>query len=207
MINFRLFIIVPLIAILLSGQSYAGGDPIYSHSSKGQQQVAFRNFWHPMYLGQRLDYCCLGENACGKTVADRYCKLMGYEYSNQQIKANNVGLTHYLGTHARCKGWGCNGFMTIVCAKKTSHTPPKSYHYRKKRFAYPRYNHYRVDWCYKDEQGCGGTTALSFCRRMGFMFAKGFAQDKAVHASRTLGNKKLCFGPDCKGFKYIICSR
>ena len=66
--------------------------------------------------------------------------------------AHNIGLTHFISTRVACKGWRCNGFMTISCATGLSHNPPKPYHYREKRFVQPRFNDYRIDWCLEREK-------------------------------------------------------
>jgi len=168
---------------------------------------AYRNFWHPTFNGERLDYCTLDGKECGKTVANRYCKILGYDYSSQNVKAYNVGLTNYLSTNAQCKGWRCNGFMTIGCAMSLSHTPPKAYHYREKRFARPRFNDYRVDWCYDQGKGCGAKAAHSFCSQLGFMRAKRFTRESNVSATKTIGSEELCFAKNCNGFESIVCYR
>ncbi len=167
----------------------------------------FRSFWHPRYLGERLDYCSLDGKECGKDVANHYCQLLGYDHATQHAIAYNIGLTNFLGTHAQCKGWRCNGFMTIACASKFAHQPPKPYHYREKQFAYPRFNDYRIDWCYDRAKKCGKRAANSFCSRMGFMQAKKFIKESAVAATKTIGSQELCFGNQCNAFKTIICYR
>lgn len=172
-----------------------------------KQNEAFRSFWHPTYHGGRLDYCTLDGKECGKAVADRYCQMLGYDYANQSKIAYNIGLTHYISSKARCKGWHCNGFMTIRCVTNLSHTPPRPYHYREKRYVDPRFNHYRVDWCYDRNHGCGLKAANSFCSRMGFMQAKQFVKETQVGATQTIGSQELCFGNQCNAFKVIICYR
>lgn len=168
---------------------------------------AFRNFWHPAFLGERLNYCSLDGRECGKAVADRYCQMLGYDYSSQSVIAYNVGLTNFFASRAQCKGWRCNGFMTISCVTGLSHKPPKPYHYREKRFAYPRYNDYRVDWCYNQGQDCGARAAHSFCSRMGYMQAKHFVKEAKISATKAIGSQELCFGPQCNAFKMIVCYR
>lgn len=195
MVCFRHFLFLFISCIITS--SYASNP----HSK------FYKNFWHPTYLSERLDYCTLDGNECGKAVANRYCRLLGYEYANHHVIAYNVGLTHYLGTRAQCTGWRCNGFMTINCAKHMSHDPPKSYHYTEKRFEVPRYNDYRVDWCYDLHHGCGFRAAQSFCARMGFMRAKHYIKQTHISATKAIGSQELCFGPDCTAFKVIVCRR
>lgn len=172
-----------------------------------QENKTFRNFWHPVYNGERLAYCTVDGKECGKAVANRYCHMLGYEYASQQVIAYNVGLTHYISSRVRCKGWTCNGFMTIGCATRLSHSPPKSYHYRKKSFVDPRFDHYRVAWCYERSKGCGSRAANSFCSRMGFMHATHFVKEMQVSATRTIGSQELCFGSQCNAFKTIVCYR
>jgi hypothetical protein len=167
----------------------------------------YRNFWLPKYHGERLNYCSLDGKQCGFALASRYCRLMGYDYADQQIIDHNVGLTNYLFCHARCKGWRCNGFKTIRCVAKMLHNPPKTYHYRLRRFVYPRFNRYRVDWCYDGHRGCGRKAAFSFCRRMGYLDARHFKIQQSIAATKAISNQKLCFGLLCNAFAYIDCFR
>lgn len=180
---------------------------IYPWNLYAQPNEAFRTFWHPTYQGERVDYCTADGQQCGKAVAHRYCQILGYDYSNQAVIAHNVGLTNYLNTRLRCTGWRCTGFMTIGCAKKMAHNPPAPYHYRERRFAVPRYNDYRVDWCYDTHKHCGAKAAHSFCSRMGYIRAKQFRKQSMVGATKTIGSQELCFGNQCSAFKTIVCYR
>ncbi|KTC81342.1 hypothetical protein [Legionella brunensis] len=180
---------------------------LLSNLSMGARSNDFyRNFWMPKYHGERLNYCML-DGKCGSVVANRYCRLMGYERADQQIIDNNVGLTNYLFCNLRCKGWHCNGFKTIRCVSNMSHNPPKAYHYRLRRFVYPRFNNYRVDWCYDGHRGCGRKAAFSFCRRMGYLDVRRFSIQKHIAATKAIGNQKLCFGVLCNAFESIDCNR
>lgn len=172
-----------------------------------QGSKAFRSFWHPTFLGAPLDYCAVDGRECGAPIAKRYCQMLGYDDSSQSIIAYNVGLTHFIASRAQCTGWRCNGFMTIACTKTISHMPPKPYHYREKQFAYPRYSHVRVDWCFNKNERCGKRAADSFCSRMGFMKAMRFVKETKVAATKTIGSQELCFGNECNAFKLITCSR
>jgi len=171
------------------------------------KQVFHRSFWQPNYHGQRLAYCTLDGQKCGLAVANRYCNMMGYARSDRQIIANNVGLTNYLDVNARCTGWRCNGFKTIRCRDKISSKPPRAYHYRLRRFVFPRFDNYRVDWCYDGKTGCGRKPAYSFCRRMGYKTVKRYSIQKHISATKAIGNQKLCFGPTCNAFEKIDCFR
>lgn len=197
MINFRYLLAI----IFIFCASFAHSD------SANKQNKAFRNFWYPAYNGERLNYCTLDGKECGRAVANHYCQMLGYDHASQHIIAYNVGLTHFISSRARCKGWSCNGFMMIGCATSVSHTPPKPYHYREKRFVDPRFNHYRVDWCYDQKGGCGARAANSFCSRMGFIQAKKFTKETQIGATQTIGSQELCFGNQCNAFKTIVCFR
>lgn len=197
MITFRSLIIFILLL---------GGFITNLHASPVQNK-AFKSFWHPKFLGERLSYCSLDGTACGKDVANQYCRMLGYDHATQNIIAYNLGLTNYISSRAQCTGWRCNGFMLIDCVTGLSHKPPKPYHYSEKRFAYPRYSDYRIDWCYNQHKGCGMRAAHSFCNRMGYIKAKRFSKETNISATKTIGSQELCFGNQCNAFKMIVCSR
>jgi hypothetical protein len=197
MINFRRLLVFIFLFCSFTMQTNA----------TGLKNKAFRTIWHPTFLGERLDYCSFDGKECGKSLANRYCQMLGYDYSSQNVIAYNVGLTRYLSSRAQCKGWRCNGFMAISCATGLSHNPPSPYHYRERKYVYPRYNDYRVDWCYDKNKGCGSRAANSFCSRMGYLQAKHYAKETQISATRSIGSQELCFGNQCNAFKSIICYR
>ena len=170
-------------------------------------QTIYHSYWFPTYHGQRLDYCFLGDEVCGRKVADSYCQKMGYKHSDQIIRNYNVGLTHYINTNARCQGWTCQSFKIIRCVGEIPHLVPTSYMYRLKEFVLPRYNNYRIAWCNADGKDCGKIVATSFCKRMGYLHAHEYKKQDFVLATRTIKEQKLCFGPQCEGFSKIICYR
>lgn len=180
---------------------------ILSSSYAADRSNFYRNFELPTYHGLRLDYCSWQNKECGMPIASRYCQMMGYAYADQQVIDYNVGLTHFLSTPQRCIGWRCNGFKTIRCVAKLKHVPPKAYHYRLRKFVYPRYEQYRVDWCYDGKRGCGKSAAFSFCRRMGYLQSRRYAMEDNLGATKAIANQKLCFGNKCKGFRFISCFR
>lgn len=194
---FRHLTIVLLFATSMLGQA----------KTDNHQQNFYRNFWSPTYHIQRLNYCTLDGKQCGLAVASQYCKMLGYEKASEEIIDYNVGLTNYFLIRAQCKGWNCNGFTLITCVGNFPHKPAKDYYYRLKRFVFPRFGHYRVDWCYENGQGCGQHAAHSFCRRMGFMNAHEYKKQEHVSATKAIGNHKLCFGKTCDGFSSITCYR
>ena len=172
-----------------------------------KQQQFFRDFWNPTFHTQRLNYCSPDGKECGLPVANKYCSMMGYERADKASIDYNIGLTNYLLSGAKCKGWRCNGFKLITCVGSFSHQSQKNYYYRSQRFVFPRFNHYRIDWCYENGRGCGKRAAYSFCRRMGYMNAQYFKKQDDVAATKALGNQKLCFGDECRGFDSITCYR
>lgn len=193
----RHFFITLLLCGLLIGQACAGGH---------NQQYS-RNFWNPLYQGQALDYCSADGNECGASIANRYCRMMGYDVATQQLVDYDVGNTRYIVGCQGCKGLQCKGFSKIRCVSKFKHKPMPEYYYRTQAFVFPRYNHSRVDWCYEKGQGCGRLAAHSFCRRMGYMKAKQYAIDAHVSETRALGNHRLCLGRECNAFSRITCYR
>lgn len=175
--------------------------------ANSQPNNLYRNFWLPTYHGCRLNYCTLDAKSCGLSVASRYCQMMGYQRADQQLIDYNVGLTNIIDSRATCKGWRCNSFKTIRCVANLNHKPPAPYHYRYRKFVYPRFEGYRVDWCYEGKNGCGHRAAFSFCRRMAYLNARSYRIEKSVAATKAIGNQKLCLGKQCNAFKLITCSR
>ncbi|MGQ3892743.1 hypothetical protein [Legionella sp. CNM-4043-24] len=195
-INWQKGIASILLGLFVSGVWAAKNSEIYH-----------RSFWQPYFNGQRLAWCTADGKECGQPVANRYCRMMGYARADKQIKANNIGLANYISSSVRCTGWQCNGFKTIRCRDSMTDKPPQSWHYRLRRFVYPRFNNYRVDWCYDGATGCGRRAAYSFCRRLGFEGVRRYAIQKAVPATQAIGNQKLCFGGACQAFADIVCYR
>ncbi len=68
---------------------------------------------------------------------------------------------------------------------------------------------YRVDWCLTWARGCGKNAADKYCSLMKpGAFALDFKTDSnigATHATRTLGDNKICGEAFCDGFKSIAC--
>lgn len=175
--------------------------------AKKGSQAFYRDFWFPTYLIQRLDYCAFDGKECGRPIATRYCQMMGYATASDEHIDYNVGVTNYLSTRFQCKGWRCHGFKWITCRGLFVHSPKRDYFYRLKRYVFPRFDHYRIAWCYEDSKGCGKRAAFSFCRRMGYSRAKSYVKQSHVAATQALGDQQLCFGPTCDGFSEIICYR
>ena len=179
----------------------------FSGQAAKDKTAFYRDYWHPIYHGQRLHYCKLDGKTCGLAVASIYCRIMGYDDADEEIIAHNVGETNLLEAFTYCKGWECNGFKMIRCVSQLPHKPPRGYYYRLRRYVYPRFNHYRVDWCYDGMSGCGHKAAFSFCRRMGYSEVRQYRMQTQIGATKAIGNQKLCFGNACRGFTHIDCFR
>lgn len=175
--------------------------------AENTSKIFYRTFWNPILLTKPLAYCEAPKTNCGAPTADQYCKSMGYLRSTAFKKAHNVGESNYIAARKTCIGWDCDSFMFIRCEGEIAHDKPESYHYRLRQYAFPRYNHYRIDWCYQGKQGCGQKAADSFCRREGYMEARSFQIDEKANATKALGNQALCFGKQCHGFSSIECYR
>ncbi len=185
-----------LLIVLVSTCAYSASRDSFS-----------RSFWLPIYHGKALNYCSTDGKQCGLQVASRYCQMMGYEKADKATIAYNIGVSHYINSAGLCKDWRCNGFKTIRCIAKITHKPPKETDYRLARFSVPRFNNYRVDWCYDGQKQCGKRAAFSFCRHLGYMSVKSFVIEKHIGITQAIGNQKICLGQSCQGFKEIICFR
>jgi len=169
--------------------------------------VMIRDFWYPLFHAERLDYCLMGQQLCGHEVANRYCRLMGYRLSKTEQIEYHVGLTHYLDERSQCKGWQCHGFKLITCVGPIKTSPKAEYLAHSRKFAVPRKDQYRVAWCYAKGHQCGKRAAYAFCRLMGYGKVTHYEKQSKLPATRTLGDKTLCFEKNCSGFASITCYR
>ena len=177
------------------------------HVAAHSHDQFFRLFWYPMYHGERLAYCAKDGKKCGEDIAKSYCKDMGYSSLKKQRIEHHVGKTYFWEQGGECVGWRCDGFLWIGCAGKFKSHPLKAYAYRVKVFRYPRFENHRIDWCLNQGKSCGHRAAYSYCRRMGYSKEKQYSQDTQVFATRTLGDRVLCYGKKCRGFDKIECQR
>lgn len=167
----------------------------------------YQTFWHPLYHGQRLAYCSRDYTMCGQEIAQKYCQMLGYDKASEQQIASNIGLTQYLATNTICKDWRCNGFTFISCSTRLVSKNSAAYLYRSKEFTSPRYNGYRVDYCYEKGRSCGTRAALSFCKRIGYLYVKSFLKEHQIGMTQTIGSHELCVGTACNSFRSIVCYR
>ena len=179
-----------------------------AQANEVHNHTLYRNYWTPLYHGLPVNYCLHDGMTCGRSVANAYCRWMGYERADHSREAYNLGRTRFFGTQIACKNWQCSGFKTMRCGGRIHHQPLPSYLYRKKRFTFPRYMGQRVDWCAEGNgKVCGLEAAYSFCRRLGYTKTIGFARAPHVGTTAAINNQRVCAGTACVGFKYIDCYR
>lgn len=166
----------------------------------------YRDFWDPTYHLLRVNYCTADGSLCGLKLANEYCKRRGYVRAVDERIAYNVGVTNFFSSKLQCKGC-CNGFDYIRCAGAIKDKPPHEYWYRYKRFVCPTYEGERIDWCYQPGKKCGEKAAFSFCRRQGYEKATEYVRADHLPRTRMIGAKKICNGPECSGFRHIVCYR
>ena len=75
----------------------------------------------------------------------------------------------------------------------------------KRIFYEPCYNGYRLDNCLNFGTNCEKPAAEKFCEEKGFTKATSWEREKA-RPTYIVGDRSLCEGDFCVGFKYITCS-
>jgi hypothetical protein len=76
-------------------------------------EAGVRNFFAPAMDGARLDACLSGGN-CGKTAADAFCKVQGYDKS-VLFQRERFESTRVLDSGSLCTGDSCTAFKQIKC--------------------------------------------------------------------------------------------
>ncbi len=166
----------------------------------GTANAATHNFHHPMYNGNRLDWCYNWGVGCGQQAADAFCVTQGYTSAQSFNEANDIGASHptrLIGTGAVCDQAFCDGFNNIQCYKPSAAT-----------FNNPMYNGNRLDWCVNWGTGCGQQAADKFCQAQGLTHATDFAEANdigASHPTRLIGTGAVCDQGFCDGFTHITC--
>lgn len=171
------------------------------------QSTVYRTFWHPMLKAERLDYCHENRTQCGVSVANCYCKSMGYNEASSFRKAPNLGLTRLISGENECRGWKCSGFEFIKCKGKRTYSSRPQSDYKQEIFVRPRWRNYPLAWCYANHGLCGKRAAYAFCRWQGYGKVIKYSTAKCVHASKEIGTSALCFNNECKSYEYIVCGR
>ena len=78
-------------------------------------------------------------------------------------------------------------------------------------FVSPVIKDFRLDWCRNWGVACGGPAAELFCKEKGFDKATRWSIEPNVGArgipTLVFGDGRLCQGPNCSGFRVIVCAR
>lgn len=72
-------------------------------------------FNYPRFDNQRLAWCYDSTKGCGRTVAQSFCKRMGYMRTTDFSKQDSAYATEQLGSKELCYGEKCPGFRNITC--------------------------------------------------------------------------------------------
>ncbi len=69
--------------------------------------------------GYGVDNCLATGAACGKTVANTYCRSHAFAQANSFRKVSRDDITGAIPTDASasCKGRGCDHFVAIQCSR------------------------------------------------------------------------------------------
>lgn len=85
----------------------------------GPSHASTRNFFSPTVGGDRLSFCVNAGDACGKPIADAWCRAVGFEeamnYQRGSAGLNRPALTRYADTGGICTGSTCESFQQIKC--------------------------------------------------------------------------------------------
>jgi hypothetical protein len=66
---------------------------------------------------------------------------------------------------------------------------------------------YRLDWCLRWNDQCGGPAAKIFCQSKGFLEEDEFKIEQNVGPTWVLGSKEVCEAGHCDGFAFIKCRK
>ncbi len=100
--------------LLIAGMLTATAPVLSSPSD-----AASRSFFSPTVGGDRLSFCVNSGDACGKPIADAWCRAVGFEealnYQRNSTVVNRPNVTRYADTGAICTGADCESFRQIKC--------------------------------------------------------------------------------------------
>lgn len=99
-----------LITGLLSALAPVLAEPSYAGA---------RNFFTPTVGGDRLSFCVNSGDACGKPIADAWCRAVGFDkalsYRRASFNTNQPTVARYADTGGLCTGEDCESFRQIKC--------------------------------------------------------------------------------------------
>ncbi len=78
-----------------------------------------RNFFTPTVGGDHLSFCINAGDACGKPIADAWCRAVGFEealnYLRGHAGTNRPTVSRFADTGGICTGPDCETFRQIKC--------------------------------------------------------------------------------------------
>jgi hypothetical protein len=77
-------------------------------------EASARNFFSPVWNGNRLAACLSVSAGCGKAAADLFCKSQGYDDA-VLFQREPSAMTVAIGTGEICEGMSCTAFKQIKC--------------------------------------------------------------------------------------------
>lgn len=191
---------------ILSGVLFLLATPL-AHAG-----VMAQDFSNPTYKGHRLDWCNTWATDCGKTVADRFCHVKGFDKAGTFSKAEDVGeSTRLIGSNQVCDEAMCDSFTTIQCLKTTAAPTPDDADEDPNEgteqviFKAPMFKGRRLDWCRGFATDCGKPAADAYCEMKGYDEAAEFVMAADIGKTRIISTGQKCNDSTCDGFKSIIC--
>ena len=89
--------------------------PLFAESSN----AGSRNFFTPTVGGDRLSFCVNTGDACGKPIADAWCRAVGFDkalnYRRDASRTSQSIVARYADTGGVCTGTECESFRQIKC--------------------------------------------------------------------------------------------
>ncbi len=73
-----------------------------------------RAFFTPTVGGDRLSFCVNAGSACGKPIADAWCRAVGFDEA-LNYQRGPTAPARYADTGTMCTGAGCETFRQIKC--------------------------------------------------------------------------------------------
>ena len=91
-------------------------------STMTQAQASTRSFFTPTVAGDRLSFCLVDRQDCGKPIADAWCRAVGFQevlnYQRDHSTTRQFNVARYADTGGICTGTNCESFRQIKCWRK-----------------------------------------------------------------------------------------
>lgn len=86
-------------------------------------QATSRSFFTPTVGGDRLSFCLVGQQTCGKPIADAWCRAVGFDaalnYQRDHSTSTAIKVARYADTGNICSGSDCESFRQIKCWRES----------------------------------------------------------------------------------------